>query len=118
MFLMLQRDFIVRVQSKSALTASDIKVSNGDLQSVTPVSGTNSYDVSVSTKSQKAAVAVSTIASAAVAASTITVDVNTVAPQVILHPSKVWMFEHCFQRLHHKACSAKPLLRARMYTDC
>ena len=85
----------MRIQSKSALTASDIKVSNGDLQSVTPVSGTNSYDVSVSTKSQKAAVAVSTIASAAVAASTITVDVNTVAPQVISCIDNVQILQHC-----------------------
>ena len=73
----------MRIQSKSALTAGDIQISNGDLVSVDPVSGTDSYDVLVSTKSSKAAVAVSTIASAAVAASTITVDVNTDTPQVI-----------------------------------
>lgn len=80
---MLQADFTVQVQSKSALTTSDIKVTNGQVMSVTPVSGTaDSYDVAVASKTKSGTVAVSTIASAAVAASTITVDVDTTAPQV------------------------------------
>ena len=73
----------MRIQSKSALTTSNVKVTNGEVTSVTPVSGSSgSYDVAVASKTKSGTVAVSTIASAAVAASTITVDVDTVAPQV------------------------------------
>ncbi|DBA93931.1 TPA: hypothetical protein ACH3X3_013969 [Trebouxia sp. C0006] len=80
-----QEDFTVRIQSKSALTTSDITVTNGEVTSVTPVAGTTgSYDVAVASKSKSGIVAVSTIASAAVAASTITVDVDTTVPQVII----------------------------------
>ena len=83
---MLQADFTIQVQSKSALTTSDIKVTNGQVMSVTPVSGTaDSYDVAVASKTKSGTVAVSTIASAAVAASTITVDVDTTAPQVCIN---------------------------------
>ncbi|KAL0042483.1 hypothetical protein WJX79_001296 [Trebouxia sp. C0005] len=80
-----QRDFTVRIQSKSALTASDVSATNGEVTSVTPVAGTTgSYDVAVASKSKSGTVAVSTIASAAVAASTITVDVDTTVPQVTI----------------------------------
>lgn len=80
-----QRDFTVRIQSKSALTTSDIRATNGEVTSVTPVAGTTgSYDVAVASKSKTGTVAVSTIASAAVAASTITVDVDTTVPQVTI----------------------------------
>ena len=91
---MLQQDFTVRVQSKSALTTSDVKVTNGQVMSVTAVSGSSgSYDVAVAAKSKSGTVAVSTIASAAVAASTITVDVDTTAPEVMV-------ILHC----HHMSC--------------
>ncbi|DBA90394.1 TPA: hypothetical protein ACH3X1_003668 [Trebouxia sp. C0004] len=80
-----QRDFTVRMQSKSTLTTSDISATNGEVRSVTPVAGTTgSYDVAVASKSKVGTVAVSTIASAAVAASTITVDVDTAVPQVTI----------------------------------
>ena len=83
---MLQADFTVQIQSKSALTASDIKVTNGEVMSVTPVSGTaNSYNVAVASKTKSGTVAVSTIAGAAVAASTITIDVDTTAPEVCVN---------------------------------
>ena len=86
----LQRDFTVRIQSKSALTASDVSATNGEVTSVTPVAGTTgSYDVAVASKSKSGTVAVSTIASAAVAASTITVDVDTTVPQVTIQPHPV-----------------------------
>ena len=88
----LQRDFTVRIQSKSELTTSDIRATNGEVTSVTPVAGTTgSYDVAVASKSKTGTVAVSTIASAAVAASTITVDVDTTVPQVTLQPQPVYV---------------------------
>lgn len=115
---MLQRDFTVRIESKAALTADDIRVSNGDLTSVTPVSGTDSYDVRVSTKSRKAAVAVSTIASAAVAASTINVDVNTNTPQV--RPSlQVWGYQAVAAFCRYDVTEAStPRLMAACETGC
>ncbi len=90
LLLVLQRDFTVRIQSKSALTTSDVRATNGEVTSVTPVAGnTGSYDVAVASKSKTGTVAVSTIASAAIAASTITVDVDTTVPQVTVQPHPV-----------------------------
>ena len=78
----MQRDFTVRIQSKSALSVSDLTASNGQVMSVTPVSGSSgSYDVAVAAK-KSGLVAVSTVASASVAASTIDVNVDTDQPQV------------------------------------
>ena len=75
---LLQRDFTVRVQSATALSVSDVSATNGDITSVTPVSGsTGSYDVAVAAK-KSGVVAVSTLA----AASTINVDVDTEEPKV------------------------------------
>lgn len=74
----LQRDFTVRVQSATPLSVSDVTASNGDVSSVTPVSGSSgSYDVAVVAK-KSGVVAVSTAA----AASTISVDVDTEEPKV------------------------------------
>lgn len=74
----LQRDFTVRVQSATPLSISDVTASNGDVSSVTPVSGSSgSYDVAVVAK-KSGVVAVSTAA----AASTISVDVDTEEPKV------------------------------------
>lgn len=74
----LQRDFSVRVRSATPLSVSDVTASNGDISSVTPVSGSDgSYDVAVVAK-KSGVVAVSTLA----AASTINVDVDTEAPTV------------------------------------
>ena len=80
----LQKDFTVRIQSKSALSVSDLSASNGEVMSVTPVSGSGgSYDVRVAAK-KSGLVAVSTIASAAIAASTIDVNIDTEPPQVCI----------------------------------
>lgn len=72
----------MRIQSQAALSLSDLTASNGQVMSVTPVPGSSSsYDVAVAAK-KSGLVAVSTIASAAVAASTIDVNVDTEQPQV------------------------------------
>jgi len=94
LLFVLQRDFTVRIQSKSALTTSDVRATNGEVMSVTPVAGTTgSYDVAVASKSKTGTVAVSTIASAAVAASTIIVDVDTSVPQVTIQPHHVCLLQ-------------------------
>ena len=74
----MQRDFTVRIQSATPLSVSDVSASNGEVMSVTPVSGsTGSYDVAVAAK-KSGVVAVSTLA----AASTIDVNVDTDEPKV------------------------------------
>lgn len=75
---LVQRDFTVRIQSATPLSVSDVSASNGEVMSVTPVSGrTGSYDVAVAAK-KSGVVAVSTLA----AASTIDVNVDTDEPKV------------------------------------
>lgn len=75
---MLQKEFMVRVQSQQPLSIGDVTASNGDVMKVTPVTGrSGSYDVAVTAK-KSGVVAVSTLA----AASTLTVDVDTEPPQV------------------------------------
>lgn len=68
----------MRVRSATPLSVSDVTASNGDVSSVTPVSGSSgSYDVAVVAK-KSGVVAVSTLA----AASTINVNVDTEEPRV------------------------------------
>ena len=74
----MQRDFTVRIQSATPLSVGDVSATNGDITSVSPVSGSSgSYDVRVLAK-KSGVVAVSALA----AASTINVDVDTEEPKV------------------------------------